>query len=83
LAKTKKSKRYYLIDRLIRLVLTLPMSTTTTGRVVSAMKIVKTRLCNKIDDDFLANSLVLYIERKISESLDLDSILDDSATVMT
>jgi hypothetical protein len=77
LAETGKSKTYYLIDRLIRLVLTLPMSTATTERAFSAMKIVKTRLCNKMDDEFLVNSLVVYIERKISESFNLDSILDD------
>jgi len=77
LVETGKSKTYYLIDRLIRLVLTLPMSTATTERAFSAMKIVKTRLCNKMDDEFLVNSLVVYIERKISESFNLDSILDD------
>jgi hypothetical protein len=38
---------------------------------------VKTRLRNKMEDDFLANGLVLYIERKIAENFDLDSILDD------
>ena len=30
-----------------------------------------------MEDDFIANSLVLYIERKIAKSFDLDSILDD------
>jgi hypothetical protein len=41
------------------------------------MKIVKIRLCNKMKDDFLTSSLVLYIEKKIAESFNLDSILDD------
>jgi hypothetical protein len=65
LAKTEKSKTYYLIDRLIRLVLTLPVSTTTTERAFSAMKVIKTRLRNKMEDEFLANNLVVYIERKL------------------
>jgi hypothetical protein len=30
-----------------------------------------------MEDDFLANSLVIYIEREIAKSFDLDSILDD------
>jgi hypothetical protein len=30
-----------------------------------------------MDDEFLANSLVIYIERKIAKSYNLDSILDD------
>jgi hypothetical protein len=53
------------------------MSTATTERAISAKKIVKTRLPNKVKDDFLANSLVLYTEREIVESFDLNSILDD------
>ena len=37
-----KSKLYLLIDRLIRLVLTLPVSTATTERAFLAMKLLKT-----------------------------------------
>jgi hypothetical protein len=32
-----------------------------------------------MDNDFLANSLVIYIERKVAENFDLDLILDDFA----
>ena len=42
LAETNKSQHYHLIDRLIRFVLTLPVSTVTTERIFSAMKHVKT-----------------------------------------
>jgi hypothetical protein len=72
LIETRKSKIYYLIDRLICLVLTLPMSTVTIERAFSAMKIVKTRLRNKMENEFLANNLVVYIEREISESFNSD-----------
>jgi hypothetical protein len=41
------------------------------------MKIVKTRLRNKMDDEFLADNLVVYIEREISKSFNSDLILDD------
>jgi hypothetical protein len=77
LIETEKSERYHLINRLIRLVLTLPVFTATTERAFSAMKVVKTRLRNKMDDEFLANSLAVYIEREIYESFNSDSILDD------
>jgi hypothetical protein len=77
LIEIEKSERYHLIDRLIRLVLTLSVSTATTERAFSAMKVIKTRLRNKMDDEFLANSLVVYIEGKISESFNSDLILDD------
>jgi hypothetical protein len=41
------------------------------------MKVVKTRLRNKMEDEFLANNLIIYIEKEISESFSLDLILDD------
>ncbi|XP_025669803.1 uncharacterized protein [Arachis hypogaea] len=58
LQKMGKSRTYHIVDRLIRLVLTLPVSTATTERAFSAMKIVKTRLRNKMADEFLADNLV-------------------------
>jgi hypothetical protein len=60
---------------LIRLVLTLPVSTATTERAFSAMKHVKTVLRNKIEEEFLADSMMIYIERKLVEDIGLDSII--------
>ncbi|XP_021849310.1 uncharacterized protein [Spinacia oleracea] len=77
LSQTEKSNVYYLFDRLIRLILTLPVSTTTTERAFSAMKIMKTRLRNKMEDEFLADSLVIYIERKLAKTYSIKSIIDD------
>jgi hypothetical protein len=62
---------------LIRLILTLPVSTATTERAFSAMKIVKTRLRNRMEDDFLANYLIVYIEKEIAERFTSDMIIDD------
>jgi hypothetical protein len=53
------------------------VSTTTNKRAFSAMKVVKTRLHNKMDDKFLANTLVVYIEREIFDNFNFDLILDD------
>ncbi|KAG7988107.1 hypothetical protein I3843_03G171000 [Carya illinoinensis] len=77
LVEIEKSKIYYLIDKLIRLILTLSVSTATSERAFSDMKIVKTSFRNKIEDEFLSNNLVIYIEREIVKNFDLDSILDD------
>ena len=77
LVKTNKSQHYYQIDRLIRLVLTLPVTTTTTERAFSAMKHVKIALRNKMEDEFLADSMIVYIERELSKPIDSDSIVDD------
>ncbi|KAD4586123.1 hypothetical protein E3N88_23724 [Mikania micrantha] len=57
LTETKKCEPYYLIDRVLRLILTLPVSTATTERGFSAMKIIKNRLRNKMSDEYLADSL--------------------------
>ncbi|KAJ1273220.1 hypothetical protein BS78_06G262800 [Paspalum vaginatum] len=65
------------IVRLIRLVLTLPVSTATTERVFSAMKLVKTRLRNKMEDGFLRDCMVIYIEREIAIQIKTGSIIDD------
>ena len=40
------------------------------------MKVVKTRLHNKIEDDLLKNLLVVYIEREIAEKITVDTIID-------
>ncbi|PWA66965.1 Chloramphenicol acetyltransferase-like domain-containing protein [Artemisia annua] len=72
-----KRKTYYLFDRLIRLILTLPVSTATTERAFSAMKVCKNRLCNKMSDDFLADSLLVYIEKEIAEKIDSESVIEE------
>jgi hypothetical protein len=77
LVETEKSTIYPLINMLIRLILTLPVSTATTERAFLAMKIVKTRLRNQMEDDFLANYLIVYIEKEITERFAIDMIIDD------
>ncbi|KAK3218741.1 hypothetical protein Dsin_012711 [Dipteronia sinensis] len=83
LVETRRSEHFFLIDRLIRLVLTLPVSTATTERAFSAMKLIKTSLRSKMEDVFLANCLVVYVEREITDTIDLDSIIDEFDAVKT
>ena len=54
---------------MITLVLTLPVSIAITERAFSAMNIIKNRLRNKIEDDFLMDSMILYIEKEIAANL--------------
>ena len=77
LVEIEKSIIYPLVDRLIWLILTIPVSIATTERTFSAMKIVKTRLRNRMEDDFLANYLIVYIEKEIVERFTIDMIIDD------
>jgi hypothetical protein len=57
-------------------VLTLLVSTATTERAFSAMKHVKTRLRNRMEDEFLADNLVVYIEKEIAKNFTVEMIMD-------
>ncbi|XP_061366257.1 uncharacterized protein LOC133309491 [Gastrolobium bilobum] len=83
LARTGKSTIYPLIDRVIRLVLILPVSTATTERSFSAMKIIKTKLQNRMEDQFLDDSLITYIEKEVVLSFSTDSIIDEFNNMKT
>ena len=77
LVRTRNSEHYKLMYRIVRLVLTLPVSTATTERAFLAIKIIKTNLRNKMENDFLTDFLMLYIEKDIASTFSLDSIVDD------
>ena len=77
LVETDLTYDYCLISRLICLVLTLPISTSTTERAFSSMKLIKNRLRNKIEDEFLANCMIIHIERDFASSIDNDLIVDE------
>lgn len=62
LVVTRKFEHYSMVDRLICLVLTLPVLTVTTKRAFSGMKHVKTAICSSMGDEFLANCMTLYLE---------------------
>ena len=72
-----KSNIYFLIDRLIRLVLTLPVSTATTEQAFSTMKLLKTRLRNRMEDQFLADNMIVYIEKEIAGNFTIEMIMDE------
>ena len=41
------------------------------------MKIIKTRLRNKMKDKFFANSMIIYIERKFAQNFSSNSNVND------
>ena len=71
---SRKSKFYHLIDRLIRLVVTLLVSTATTERAFSTMKLLKTRLCNRMEDELLVDNMIVYIEKEIVGNFTMEII---------
>ncbi|KAL6510917.1 hypothetical protein OROGR_022041 [Orobanche gracilis] len=75
--KSRKSERYPLVYRLVTLILTLPVSTATTERSFSAINIVKTTLRYMMEDEFLADCMMVHIEKEIAEEISIDSLIDD------
>ncbi|XP_020418044.1 zinc finger MYM-type protein 1-like [Prunus persica] len=66
--------------RLIRLVLTLPVSTATTERAFSCMRIIKNRLRSTIADEFLVDCMTFHIEREFANSITNASIIEEFKT---
>ncbi|VVA37380.1 PREDICTED: zinc finger, partial [Prunus dulcis] len=77
LVETGLTHTYHLIDRLIRVVLTLLVSTPTIERAFSSMRLIKNRLQNRIEDKFLADCMILKIEKEFVDSIDNESIISD------
>ncbi|XP_073271512.1 uncharacterized protein [Primulina huaijiensis] len=79
LFETNKSGTYDLIDRLIRLILTLFVSTSTMERAFSAMKLVKKALRNKMEAEFFGDSMSLNpkCQWSIGKKIEVDKVEDD------
>lgn len=77
LVKTGMSISYDLVFRVIVLLLTLPVSTATTELSFSAMNTVKTSIRSKMEDDYLTDALMVYIEREFAKSISNERIIED------
>jgi hypothetical protein len=62
-------------------VLTLLVSTVTTERAFSTIKLIKTRLRSRIEDKFLVDHLVIYIEKEIAKDFTTEMIIDEFYSV--
>ena len=54
-----------MVYKLLKLALILKVATASVERVFSAMKVVKSNLCNKMGDQWLNDRLVTYIEKEM------------------
>uniref|UniRef100_J3KUU2 Uncharacterized protein n=1 Tax=Oryza brachyantha TaxID=4533 RepID=J3KUU2_ORYBR len=75
MVETKRHVMFPLVYRLIELALLLSVATAFVERAFSAMKIIKTDRHNKMDDDWLSDLMICYIEKKIFKELDDDIIM--------
>ncbi|XP_042409993.1 uncharacterized protein LOC121999370 [Zingiber officinale] len=73
--ETMKNRVFPLVYRMIELALLFSVATATVERVFSAMNIVKTDLRNRIRDEWMNDSLVVYIEKDVFNTVDNEPIL--------
>ncbi|XP_033515332.1 uncharacterized protein [Nicotiana tomentosiformis] len=76
LVKTKKHVNYPFVFRLVKFALLLPIVTATVERTFSAMKLIKSELRNRINDEFMSGCLVPYAERKIFNTISDETIMN-------
>ncbi|XP_062074919.1 uncharacterized protein LOC133778924 [Humulus lupulus] len=75
LVETNKHEVYPLVYLLIKLALTLPVATASVERAFSAMNIVKNQMRNKMGDEWLNDSLTVYLEKDIFNTIDNGTII--------
>ncbi|CAH9100982.1 unnamed protein product, partial [Cuscuta europaea] len=66
---------FSLVYRLIELALVLPVATASVERVFSGMKIIKTDLRSRMGDEWMNDSLVIYMEKEIFSKIENEAIL--------
>ena len=66
---------YNYVYLFITLALTLPVATASVERAFSTMNIVKGPLCNRMGDQWLSDSLLVYIEKDVFGCIDNETIM--------
>lgn len=64
------------IHKLVRILLTLPITTSTAERSFSSLKLIKTRLRSTMADDWATSQLISYINRDITKLIPNEDIYD-------
>jgi hypothetical protein len=75
MVQIRKIHIYALLYQILKLVLVLPVATTTVWRCFSAMKLVKAYLSNKIGDNHLSYGLICYVKEGIIKKVINDALI--------
>lgn len=76
LVETNKHEQYHIVYKLLKLVLILPVATASVERVFSSMSYVKNKLRNKMDDEYLNNCLVTFVEREFFDQVKDEDVIN-------
>jgi len=66
----------------VQIALTIPVTSATCERSFSVMKLIKTYLRNRTEDERLSDLATLFVYKQRARSLDRDKIIDTFATRM-
>jgi hypothetical protein len=77
LVSTTRAEQYYVVYKLLKLVLILPVATASVERVFSTMNYVKNKQRNRMGDEYLNNCLVTFIEREFFSQVKDDDIINE------
>ena len=75
LMNTRKHETYPLVYLLVKLVLTLLVATATVKRSFSAMKYINNKLRNQMEDQWMNDCLITYIERDVPCNIENETIM--------
>ena len=75
MVETRNHVSYYLVYRLVKLALVLPVATATVERCFSAMKFVKSDLRNRMGDEYLNSSLICVIEKEELSKVENETVI--------
>ncbi|XP_070040717.1 uncharacterized protein [Nicotiana tomentosiformis] len=83
LVKTKKHLNYPFVFRLVKFALLLPFATAAIERTFSAMEFIKSELRKQMNDEFMSDCSVPYIERKIFNVISDETIMNTFQEIKT
>ncbi|XP_012854600.1 PREDICTED: uncharacterized protein LOC105974088 [Erythranthe guttata] len=83
MVETRRNKVYPLVYMILTLALTLPVATAIVERAFSAMSIIKSRLRSRMNDEWLSDALLIFIERDISARIGNDRVMNSFQNMKT
>ncbi|XP_070045565.1 uncharacterized protein [Nicotiana tomentosiformis] len=83
LVETKKHGTYPLIFQLVKFALLLPVATAKVERAFSTMKLIKTDLQSRMNDEFLSSCLGPYIEKEVFSLIPDEAIMNTFQNMKT
>lgn len=88
MVQTNKHNTFHLVYQLLKLVLILPVATTSIERCFSSMNVLKKKLRNEMGDQFMSDCQICYVEKDMFSTFTNEDVInvykkDEKATRKT